>query len=448
MRLLIFLFCTTLSFGLFGQAKRWDGELLVTKDSISFYSFDKKGVSEYVLLPSKLLKQKHTYYSKPLPLELKGLNFKALSAIVYENNEVYFLYPGGGILFKYFDGVFERVDESFAHRNQFSGYFFKYKKELFVLGGYGYWRSNSLLTKFNFETKDWDYVSAFGKTPSFGVNAGSFVLNNNLLYVFDFWNRIDDKDIKNNSLYILNLENFNWTKKGMLNTSFYSDILKKSHQVNAEYKNSLFQKNIKDGLLKIISPSENKLEFFGSSSLDNITKNAIIVGSNIVYPVLSADREYQTLTIKGLEENLVFQSEEYLTNDFDLFITYFVYAAVFCVVLIGITFFKFKKEKFVFFISDNRLNGLNKSVQLNEDEKFVLELISKTKDRQIENSFVLNYFKNSKISIDASVKRKNKTIDGLNRKVMERFEVVLINKRVNKNDSRQFVYSLNPYIDL
>ena len=67
--------------------------------------------------------------------------------LVYNEKKFIFSTLGGGLLFKYKDGAIKRVDDSFAHRNQFTGYFFKYKNEIYLLGGYGYWQSNSLLTK-------------------------------------------------------------------------------------------------------------------------------------------------------------------------------------------------------------------------------------------------------------------------------------------------------------
>ena len=47
-----------------------------------------------------------------------------------------------------------------------------------------------------------------------------------------------------------------------------------------------------------------------------------------------------------------------------------------------------------------------------------------------------------------SVKRKNKVIDELNRKALEKFEIVLIVKQSGKTDSRQVIYCLNPKIEI
>jgi hypothetical protein len=447
MRSFILLFFLCLPFcWLVGQNEGLEKRILIKKDSVSFYSFNKKGVTEYTILPSKKLTETFTKYSNPFPVELKNTTLEALSYVVSKSGTVYFLYPGGGLLFKYIDGVFERIDESFAFRNQFSGYFFELNNELYLLGGYGYWQSNSLLTRFSFETRSWELVPTTGQGPSFGVNAGSFVLDNNTLYVFDFYHRINDTSEKNNSLFTLDLDKMVWVKKGNLNSVFYNDIERKNFEIIIPFKNSLFQKSINDSQLRIISPANNQLSFYNASDLHNINSLAVIVGGNIVYPVLSADREYETLTVKSLYENIVLQNEEVLTNDFVLLKDYFIYVAGFSFLLIFLTFIKFNKEGIFFFVDENGLNGLNNTLLINKDERFLLELISKNK--KIDNSDVLNYFKDSKISLDASVKRKNKVIDDLNRKALEAFQVVLILKQSSKSDSRQVVYYLNSEIEM
>ena len=48
-------------------------KLLVSKDSVSFYAFNKTGVAEYTILESKKLSKKRVKYSKPFPEELKNI---------------------------------------------------------------------------------------------------------------------------------------------------------------------------------------------------------------------------------------------------------------------------------------------------------------------------------------------------------------------------------------
>ena len=227
MKKLLFLFLSFFCLVSFAQENLPSGQSLISKDSLSFYSFTKTGVYEFTIQNNGLNKA-FFEYSSPLPSEIKNIPFRDLKGAVSSNGAVYFLYPGGGLLFEYRDNRIIRIDESFPHRNQFSGHFFIYKNIPYLMGGYGYWKSNSLLTKFNFQTKEWDYIETRGQVPELGINAGSFVVENDILYVFDFYQKVEDVDVKNNNTYELNLSSLKWEKKGSLNRLFYNDITRKT----------------------------------------------------------------------------------------------------------------------------------------------------------------------------------------------------------------------------
>jgi hypothetical protein len=97
-------------------------------------------------------------------------------------------------------------------------------------------------------------------------------------------------------------------------------------------------------------------------------------------------------------------------------------------------------------VNENTLIGLNKSMVISKEERFVIELLSNSKNNQIDNVFFLNYFKQPELSEDANIKRKNKAINDLNVKFMETFKLELLMKSSKQSDSRQVVYKLNPKI--
>jgi hypothetical protein len=114
--------------------------------------------------------------------------------------------------------------------------------------------------------------------------------------------------------------------------------------------------------------------------------------------------------------------------------------------LVGLTFLKFKRDTVYFVINDSTLTGINKSMNISVDEKFVIELLSNSKNNQVDNVFFLNYFKKPELSDDANIKRKNKVIKDLNFKFEETFNLELIIKTTKQSDSRQVVYKLNPKV--
>ena len=446
MKNLLFLFSSLFCLVLLSQENLPSGQLLIAKDSLSFYSFNKTGVYDFTIQNDGYDKVFYEY-SKPLPSEIKNIPMRDLKAVISNDGIVYFLYPGGGLLFEYRDNNIIRIDESFPHRNQFSGHFFIYKNTPHLMGGYGYWKSNSLLTKFNFQTKEWDYIETRGQVPELGINAGSFVVENDVMYVFDFYQKINDVDVKNNNTYEFNLSSLRWEKKGSLNRLFYDDVNRKTLDVTIPFGSTKFlQKNLDSKNLIVIEPSKNSVKTYINENLVQVKGNAINVGDKIVYTSLTADRAYETLIIKGFNDGLTLENEAYLTNDYDLFMSYFLVVLLFCFLMVCLTFLKFKRDTFYFVVSENTLIGLNKSMNISKEERFVITLLSNSTSSQIDNVFFLNYFKQPELSEDANIKRKNKAINDLNAKFKETFKLELIIKSAIQSDSRQVVYKLNPKI--
>jgi hypothetical protein len=309
MKNLLFLFSSLFCLVLLSQENLPSGQLLIAKDSLSFYSFNKTGVYDFTIQNGGFDKVFYEY-SKPLPSEIKNIPMKDLKAVISNDGIVYFLYPGGGLLFEYRDNNIIRIDESFPHRNQFSGHFFIYKNTPHLMGGYGYWKSNSLLTKFNFQTKEWDYIETRGQVPELGINSGSFVVENDVMYVFDFYQKINDVDVKNNNTYEFNLSSLRWEKKGSLNRLFYDDVNRKTLDVSIPFGSTKFlQKNLDSKNLIVIEPSKNTVKTYINENLVQVRRNAINVGDKIIYTSLTADRAYETLIIKDFNDGLILDSE-------------------------------------------------------------------------------------------------------------------------------------------
>ena len=177
-------------------------------------------------------------YKSPLPKELFNdqsgseiylqalIPLKAVSDSQrkeFNQQRVYLLYPGGGVLYEFFNGSVNRIDSSFAQRNQYAGAFFSYNNQLYLLGGYGFWKTKSILTKFNFNSGNWEYIKTNGVAPD-GISTPVFTIKDNSLYLFDFFERPQNQSpIKNPNLFSLNMETLEWKKGGLINPSFIDE---------------------------------------------------------------------------------------------------------------------------------------------------------------------------------------------------------------------------------
>ncbi|MFL2636694.1 MAG: hypothetical protein ACJ0O2_00795 [Flavobacteriaceae bacterium] len=107
--------------------------------------------------------------------------------------------------------------------------------------------------------------------------------------------------------------------------------------------------------MRFINPSKNSIKIYSSDPLRLLTPKSFSVGNRIVTTQLSADRSFEVLLSRGLNEGLKFEGEEFLTNDYDLFISYFGIVGVFCLMLVGFGVFKSNQKKVTILFLEKRV---------------------------------------------------------------------------------------------
>mgnify|MGYP001267138340 FL=1 len=417
--------------------------LLVEKDSSSFYTFTKEGVYFSSFDENNKLNYSFNSYTKPPPKTFKDVPTNTFSAINL-NGVVYLLYPGGGMLYQYSQGAIERIDESFPHRNQFAGFFFAYNDELYLLGGYGYWASKNFLTKFNFDSRSWEFLSISGETPKGGINQGSFIQGKNSIYVFDFFSTQPESlvDKKNDFLYELNLSKFLWIKKGRLSSASPAISIEEAMlSVRVKYGNSLFERAENTSAFRIVDPLRNCVKIYSSENeLSKLSKNSIFIGSKIVYASQSADNSTFKITFAEINSYPLISTQKHVLDSQDVFLKYIVFSSLFLAFLIIFLFAFFKNRDTLYSLSELSLFNEKGLIILTKEESQILQLFADS--IIVENNSILEVFSDESKSFDAIIKRKNKAIKELNVRFNNVFNKDLIFKKADNSDSRQVVYSL------
>ena len=401
-------------------------------------------------------------YKTPLPsdfLNVQTSNTTSLQALVpltvvsdsqrtqFNQRRVYLLYPGGGILYEFFNGSINRIDSSFAQRNQYDGAFFSYNNQLYLLGGYGFWKTKSILTKFNFNSGNWEYIQTKGVAPE-GVSTPIFILKNNTLYLFDFFERPQNQaPIKNPNLYSLNLETLTWERGGLINPSFINE--------NNTSGDRFFNINGKVILNKMESPKifeidldNNKIKKYADNLLlyksggKSIVKNGIIISS-----VRNASNNTNSITYYGLsdlEKSVV--SVEYFIRGPLSFVNYLVGGGIVLIIILIFLWLSNDRVSKSYFVSSNSLFSSLNQINLDPDEAKVILLF--TKKEVVPNKEILVLFEEKGKTKDFATKRKNKTIESLNTKFKLVFGKKIIVKEKDELDSRLTNYALNNKINL
>ena len=148
---------------------------------------------------------------------IKITNFIGVSV----NFKYYFLDPQGGAVYLFENNKFKRIDTSYKHRMQIESSVFTYKNEIYKYGGYGFWSNRNFITKFNFETNQWDFVPHFNskELPS-GSHKSIVKMIEDDLYVYGGLkvNKFNPEIIEdNNEIWKFNFINKVWKKLGVNN---------------------------------------------------------------------------------------------------------------------------------------------------------------------------------------------------------------------------------------
>jgi len=397
-------------------------------------------------------------YSKSIPKEI-NVELQTLSQVRMGSYN-YLLYPGGGILFKFSesDNSITRIDRSFAHRNQYSGYFFSYGKDLYLLGGYGFWETKSLLTKFNFSSGEWDYVNTTGQIPE-GIDRGTFLVKNDKLYAFGFLKRTSNnqKSLKEKNLYVLSLpkfnnlvENdkkyFNWEKKGVLNP-----ILNDA-PINPNNKSFLLGKNLLLSIvdnpnLYLIDPENNSLKTIPNDLLlyksigKSLIKNNELAG--LVKNFSTGKVSINYFDLSGLEkkEGII---DKYLYRSSDSFYMFLIFGFILLISLIIFLwiFFSLNNRKYV--LTDKEIIHSKGSIVLTKEELLFIKYF--LKEKIVSNAQVMSLFIEKSKTKDYAIKRKNRITNSLNKRFLALFNINLFLIEKSKKDSRQMNYILNKNI--
>jgi len=154
----------------------------------------------------------------------KGFYKNNVQEIIKKGKTVYIHIAQTGIVYK-LDKIedsllfFRRIDKTYNINYNIDGNTFLFKDELYCFGGYGFWKSNGHLRKFNFVDKEWDIVPLNKEIYSSGFNwlsekEGRIYLPFEREMNSGVKNQV--KGIKRNNAYYLDLETKNWVPLGLL----------------------------------------------------------------------------------------------------------------------------------------------------------------------------------------------------------------------------------------
>ena len=443
MRISVYIFYFFLGFQLsFGQSFHKDSILLVNYKDSTLGIFSREGVRFYNnksisdLVP----------YKTPLDPSLD----RPISALkpIYIKDKLYFIYPGGGVVYEYLDFSLKRIDAAFKFNNSYNAKVFVYKDQLFSIGGYGFWSGIDFLTQYNEALGTWSIIDTTGELPGSIVQGGMIILNNEL-WLVSFSNMVTNSQTMKHipNAYVLNLDTKIWKRKGIINEKFTSLFKEDESYKSIALKDSLYFFSARNSIsAKIHIPSNKVILGNTSNRISNITFENQLVSfrDSLYYATYSIQGSKDRVQIVTFDAHPQFSVTDsfYFQRNNAVIILYGSILTLGIITLIFGSIFYLKSRKNKYTLEKGILsNGIKKiTVSDIEGAEFFLQELSKK--RKISNNDLLSYFNDDSISMDMITKRKNKMIQELETLLYNQFKRILFERLRDPEDHRQAIYKL------
>ncbi|MDO7592587.1 MAG: kelch motif-containing protein [Schleiferiaceae bacterium] len=248
----------------------------IDSDGITKVAFS-KGLSEiYVLYDNRLVTiDLAKSMSDDTIFNDNGIEMDEMVAIS-NRDESYFLSPSGGGVFLMKNHALIKIDNSFEHQMQTEAGVFIYKDHIYKYGGYGFWSDRHFITRFDFETNEWELVN-FSKSETIprGRRHSIVKVIGDDLYVIGGVMANELNPLLNEStdeVWKFDLVEGVWDYLGELNHSSAKLI---NFQIT-DFDDNILIINIYDDLLQVIDVVNNNIKSYSRTSFTRKLSGAAI----------------------------------------------------------------------------------------------------------------------------------------------------------------------------
>lgn len=393
------------------------------------------GIKDFIdVSNNKIIPYKNSLDSLFIDINFKDLNYVNL------NDKIYLINAGGGYVLEFDYQSLKRIDNSDNLRAYYSSRTFSYKGDLYQFGGYGFFKFNSQLLKYNFKTRDWFLVDVILDQDFGFVDPEVLVYQNKLLiYSKQVFNNFFGKHLTNPYIYVYNFDSkeidkirfdnqkfdflfgnnvFSSFNRFSLNGSFYI--------INYSNPNKIYSFDIINNNYKIIT----------LSSPINSISNIEILGNDLYY--LTSTENSNKI---HLAKNIILKN----TSMGSIKGNYHLFYSIVVVLLFFLSLYLFNRKK-IFILEGKKLKKGSKKVKLDYDQIYFLNKLCK--EKSVKNSDLISYFDRDSKSYDLNIKRKNNMISNLEFQIYSVFKKKLFEKVLSPKDKRQGIYILKNKITL
>lgn len=427
-------------------------------NSICFFQDAKTGkpitiVNDALLYKGELknpILLKHTEYPETLERYSYHFNIK---------NRSYLVNDGCGVVLEYRNDSIVRIDNSMLHKNQYNATPFIYNNEMYLFGGYGLFTFKNIITKYNFDTKEWNELISQSDEIPVPTWYSKRILVGDKLYLFrgEYSTKKTNpiSVIKDDALWVYNLKDNTYKKLGIC----YKNLTEKFEQFdNFQANNKLYF--ILEELICEIDILNNTLKYYKKNSKIKPLYYFYDNKSDVVF-MLNPKAATDELTLKSIKLSSLLNRKPFKTEPFYASSVYVAFwnsykvHIVFGVLLVLIPLgFRniYRKRSLNYIVYNQKKKQLNYksniNLNLNElEEKLLIHLI-KNNATYIQLNTLNNYFENeNQENFNLIVKKRDLLLNSLFYKLQSVLQIeqeVMVLQQKNKTDKRIKEIRLNP----
>jgi hypothetical protein len=389
------------------------------------------------------------FTQKEVPYDSSNIDLKDFIPVSV-NFKDYYLDPQGGGVYLFENYTFKRIDTSYKHRMQIESSVFTYKNGIYKYGGYGFWSNRNFITKFNFETKQWDFVphSKSKELPNGSHNSFVKVIDDDI-YVYgglkvNEFNPVIIED--NNEIWKFNFINEVWEKLGI--NDFQKENKLNNEKIDYGNKSLFFDR--KTNTTSHIDFTNNILSTYKNSTLLNSLSSLPIsfFYKNKFYLFIKENPSSTIIALKTRNEDEILgeiiDHKPFYRNQSDLIILIVIIGSVLILILVyKIIRYVNKKRNKLSIKYKNKVKYKNKEIDLDDISYEIVKIL-------VHNEFVLSkdilpLLKNPHMDYAHSTRVMRDTLFQINFKlktlIKSEIDVIVIKK--SGYDKRIKQYSIN-----
>lgn len=332
-------------------------------------------------------------------------------------------------VFKLKNGIAERMDISHFHGGNFNRYLFEWKKQLFTIGGYGFFTTHNNLQFFNSPLHEWTYKSTAGNQPRHIM--GLIFKHKNKLFSFNNFKsgNATSKDIYDDKLYVLGLNNMNWKVFNLMDKNIkfigVNYHLNDYHLFIGKINSILLEPNS----LKYILLKNEEVGLLENGSISKIDGNSLFIESKGSAEINKLSTEVDLDKIWNTNFGKIKKLDFYdINNSNKEPLKYYLIGIFLIIILVIIGFFVFKikfnksKNKDLF---NQNFTEIHQRLYTHKNKSFTID----------ELDAVLGI---DHLETDSKKLKRHRIINDLNQS-----HTNFIERTKDKNDKRKYIYIIN-----